>query len=345
MDYSQNLRDRKVLVTGADGFVGSHLVDELLDKNSEVLAMVEASTGRDLNNLERDREGLEIFRGDLQDNKSVNDYVRKANNESQVLVFHLGAQSHVGESWNRPHETFRTNTIGTLNLLESIRSQDIDISKFNTAGTSEEYGDFIQKRSDSYKRDSGDIVLDEKAPVNPKSIYGTSKVAADFLTKNYSEAYGIPTITTRMFNNYGPRQSTDFITGTVIVQALRNKTINLGNLKPKRDMCYIKDGVRGHIHATLEGKTGEVYNFGYGENISMRSWVEKIIETGKEQGYWNEKTISQDSEKFRPGDSEVKDLKADYGKLNDLTGWKPETDWDEGIRRTIKWYAENLDTD
>ena len=341
MDYSQSLKDRKILVTGADGFVGSHLVDELLDNGSDVLAFVEASTGRNLNNLEKNREKLSVCRGDLQDPTSVRECITRLTDDSDVLIFHLGAQSHVGESWNRPHETFRTNVFGTLNLLESIRSLDIDVAKFNTAGTSEEYGDVVKNRTEAYEQKSGDVVLDEKAPLNPKSIYGTSKVAADFLTKNYSQAYGIPTITTRMFNNYGPRQSTDFITGTVIMQALQNKTINLGNLKPKRDMCYIKDGVRGHLHATIEGNPGEVYNFGYGENIKMRSWVEKIIEIGKEEGYWDDRKISQSKEKFRPGDSEVKDLKANSRKLNDLSGWEPQVDWNEGIRRTIKWYAEN----
>jgi dTDP-glucose 4,6-dehydratase len=339
MKYGNELEDRKVLVTGANGFIGSHLVEILVDQGANVLAFVEA--GSDYQNLCNVRNEIDIFPGDLQDPVSVRKAVRRLSGHRKVLVFHLGAQAHVGDSWNRPHETIRTNVIGTLNLLEAIRDLEVDVAKFNTAGSSEEYGNFDERRKDSYRKENDEVLLNEESPLKPKSIYATSKVAADFLTQNYNEAYDIPTVTTRMFNNFGPRQSPRYITGTVITQALKNNVVKLGNLQSKRDMCFVDDGVRGHIHATLKGKPGQVYTFGQGKNIKMRNWVEKIIRIGKEENYWGDIEVVQTEDRFRPGDSEVQNLCADYGKLSELTGWKPQAQWREGLQRTIKWYANN----
>lgn len=343
MEYGEELKNRKVLVTGANGFVGSHLVDSLVKHGSDVLAFVRSTHKGKCSNLDHSNDNVEVFYGELQDPVSVREGVSRLLGYDDVLIFHLGAQAHVGQSWDKPYETVQTNLVGTLNLLEAIRELDIDVEKFNTAGTSEEYGNFDSERSQNYRETEQEVILDEKAPINPESVYGTSKVAADFITQNYYDAYGIPTITTRMFNNYGPRQSTDFITGTVVAQALENDVLELGNLEPKRDMCFVKDGVRGHLHATIEGNPGEVYNFGYGENLSMKKWVQKIINIGQEEGFWGNIEIVQTDERFRPGNSEVKDLKAESKKLNDLTGWEPRIGWNEGIARTIRWYAENKD--
>lgn len=340
MSYTEDLEERCVLVTGANGFVGSHLVDSLVEKGADVIAFVEAdSSGHQ--NLGNVREEVEFFRGDLRDPVSVREAVGLLEGYDEVLVFHLGAQAHVGESWDRPHETVRTNVLGTLNLLEAIREQDIDIEKFVSAGTSEEYGSFNEDKENGYRKQGDAITLDENSPINPKSIYATSKVAADFLTRNYYEAYEIPAVTTRMFNNYGPRQNPRFITGTVITQALKRQVVELGDLRPKRDMCYISDGVKGHIHTALHGEPGEVYVFGSGEAVTMRQWANIVIETGEKQGLWENVEIQQVKERFRPGNSEVEELRAGYEKLNDLTGWEPEVGREEGIRRTIEWYANN----
>jgi dTDP-glucose 4,6-dehydratase len=238
-----------------------------------------------------------------------------------------------------------TNITGTLNLLQSIVDTDLDIAKFDTAGTSEEYGNVEEEMIGKHDFDSNDrVLLSERSPVNPTSIYATSKLAADFLSMNYHDAFGLPTVTTRMFNNYGPRQNPRYITGTIITQALERDVVELGNLTPKRDMCYVADGVRGHLHVALEGKPGEQYVYGHGENISMREWAETILEVGTEHNYWERPEIVQSEERYRPGDSDVEELLVGYEKLNEETGWEPKESWREGIYRTIEWYANNLDS-
>lgn len=342
-EFERRLSGQNVFVTGANGFIGSHLVETVNAAGGDVTAFVRATSSGGPNNLDSISDDVEILRGDLQDPVSVRNGLRTMTEYSDVIIFHLGAQAHVGESWTRPHETLRTNIEGTLNLLEGVRSLDIDIKKFETAGTSEQYGGIPGTSGSDGDNTVGETNqrLNEDTRLNPMSVYATSKVAADFLTRNYHEAYGIPTVTTRMFNNYGPRQNPRYITGTIITQALERDIIELGNLEPKRDMCYVEDGVRGHIHVALAGKPGEVYTYGYGENITMRDWAEMILRIGSEEGCWDQPDIRQREERFRPGASEVQELKAGYQKLHELTGWEPEVTWEEGIRRTIQWYASN----
>jgi dTDP-glucose 4,6-dehydratase len=156
------------------------------------------------------------------------------------------------------YESVDVNVNGTLNLLQSIVDLDLDIAKFDTAGTSEEYGKVDQEVV--YKHDyhdDGQVLLNERSPLNPKSVYATAKLAANFLTMNYHNAYGVPGVTTRMFNNYGPHQNPRYITGTIITDALERDIVELGNLTPKRDMCYVSDGVRDRMHVALEGNPGE----------------------------------------------------------------------------------------
>jgi dTDP-glucose 4,6-dehydratase len=342
MDFEDRLAERPVFVTGADGFVGSHLVDLLVECDADVHAFVRATSSGELKNIRGHGEAITLHRGDLRDKHSVERALRALEGHDDAIVFHLAAQAHVGESWERPYETVDTNVVGTLNLLQSIVDLDLDIDAFDTAGTSEEYGNVDDQRTDHHEfGDDGRVILSERSPVNPTSVYATSKLAADFLTMNYHDAYGIPGVTTRMFNNYGPRQNPRYITGTVITQALEREIVELGNLQPKRDMCYVADGVRGHLHVALEGDPGQQYVYGYGENISMREWANTILEVGSEEGFWDAPQIVQDEDRFRPGDSDVEELLVGYEKLHDETGWEPRVDWREGVARTIEWYAAN----
>ncbi|WP_276253191.1 GDP-mannose 4,6-dehydratase [Halomontanus rarus] len=344
-DLEAGYADRHVFITGADGFIGSQLTDKLVELGANVHVFVRATSSGELKNVRQTTDDIVVHRGDLRDKRSVELALSSLQEYEDIIVFHLGAQAHVGESWDRPYETIDTNVVGTLNLLQSIIDLDLDIEKFDTAGTSEEYGNVQEEVIDNHEfEDDGRVILNERSPVNPTSIYATSKLGADFLTMNYCDAYGLPAVTTRMFNNYGPRQNPRYITGTIITQALERDVVELGNLSSKRDMCYVSDGVRGHLHVALEGNPGEQYVYGYGENISMREWTDLILEVGTEHGYWEMPEVVQSEERFRPGDSDVEELLVGYEKLNQLTDWEPEVDWTEGVRRTIDWYAGNKES-
>ncbi len=340
MEIDSRLEERAVFVTGADGFVGSHLTERLVDAGADVHVFVRATSSGELNNINHLQSDVEVHRGDLRDKHSVRLALAALEDHSEALIFHLGAQAHVGESWDRPYETVDSNVTGTLNLLQNVVDLDLDIAKFDTAGTSEEYGNVKEEMMDKHEfSDDGRVLLSERSPVNPKSVYATSKLAADFLTMNFYDAYGVPGVTTRMFNNYGPRQNPRYITGTIITQALERDVVELGNLTPKRDMCYVSDGVRGHLHVALEGNPGEQYVYGYGENISMQEWADTILEVGTEEGYWDQPEIVQDEDRYRPGDSDVEELRVGFEKLHKETNWEPQVSWREGVRRTIEWYA------
>jgi dTDP-glucose 4,6-dehydratase len=234
------------------------------------------------------------------------------------------------------------NTIGTLNLLQSIVNYGLEVEKFDTAGTSEEYGNVRENVRHHHDFDEeGALILHERSPVNPKSIYATAKVAADFLTMNYYDAYGLPGVVTRMFNNYGPRQNPRYVTGTIITQALEREQIELGALEPLRDFCFCTDGVRGHLTVAAHGTPGDVYVYGQGKNISMADWAALILRVGEEKGYWPEREVVSVPGRFRPGASDVMALRVGYEKLNRETGWDPLVSWEEGVEKTIDWYARN----
>jgi dTDP-glucose 4,6-dehydratase len=344
-DLAASYEGRTCLVTGADGFMGSHLTDALVELGAHVIAFVRATSSGALNNIgaHRDRIGRVVF-ADLIDKTSIDYLIRDlAKAPDKPYVFHLGAQAHVGESWHRPYETLMANTFGTLNLLQSIVDHGLEVEKFDTAGTSEEYGNVRESVSHHHDFDElGSLILHERSPINPKSIYATSKVAADFLTMNFYDAYGVPAVVTRMFNNYGPRQNPRYVTGTIITQALTRETIELGSLDPLRDFCFCTDGVRGHLTVAAHGIPGDVYVYGQGKNVSMADWAAMIIRIGEEEGHWPEgREVVQTAARYRPGASEVMALRVGYEKLESETGWKPSISWEEGIRRTIAWYAEN----
>jgi len=344
-DFGDAFGGRTCLVTGADGFMGSHLTEALVAIGANVHAFVRATSSGALNNIWHLRGLMKVHFADLTDRASV-DYLMKELREApdKPYVFHLGAQAHVGESWHRPYETVMTNTVGTLNLLQSIVDNEVELEKFDTAGTSEEYGNVREDVSHHHDFDeAGSLILHERSPINPKSIYATAKVAADFLTMNYYDAYGVPGVVTRMFNNYGPRQNPRYVTGTIITQSLERELVELGQLEPLRDFCFCTDGVRGHLTVAAHGIPGDVYVYGQGENISMADWAALILRIGQEEGYWPARELVSVSERFRPGASEVMALRVGYEKLNRETGWKPLVSWEEGIAKTIAWYAANRD--
>jgi dTDP-glucose 4,6-dehydratase len=342
-DFGPIYSDRTVLVTGADGFMGSHLTEALVALGAHVHAFVRATSSGALNNIGQIRDQLKVHFADLTDKHSIDLMVRQlAEAPDKPYVFHLGAQAHVGESWHRPYETVMANTLGTLNLLQSVVDHGLELEKFDTAGTSEEYGNPREAVAHHHDYDeAGSLILHERSPINPKSIYATAKVAADFLTMNYHDAYGVPGVVTRMFNNYGPRQNPRYVTGTIITQALVRDHIELGALEPLRDFCFCTDGVRGHLMVSARGIPGDLYVYGQGENISMADWADMILRIGEEDGHWSGRQIVTNPERLRPGVTDVMALRVGYDKLNRETGWEPIVSWEEGIRQTIRWYADN----
>jgi dTDP-glucose 4,6-dehydratase len=345
-EFGEYFAGRTCLVTGADGFMGSHLTEALVHLDANVQAFVRATSSGALNNIGHLREHVRVKFADLTDKTSVDYLVKELlDAPDKPYVFHLGAQAHVGESWHRPYETVMANTVGTLNLLQSIVDYGLELEKFDTAGTSEEYGNVRESVSHHHDfDDEGGLILHERSPINPKSVYATSKVAADFLTMNYHDAFGLPGVVTRMFNNYGPRQNPRYVTGTIITQALTRETVELGQLDPMRDFCFCTDGVRGHLMVAARGIPGDLYVYGQGANVSMREWAELILRIGREQGYWDaSREIVSTAERYRPGASEVMALRVGYEKLNRETGWEPRVSWEDGVAKTIAWYAENRD--
>jgi dTDP-glucose 4,6-dehydratase len=344
-EFGSAFANRTVLVTGADGFMGSHLTDALIELGANVHAFVRATSSGALNNIAHVKGRLTVHWGDLTDRHSVDRAVRTLTAApDRPYIFHLAAQAHVGESWHRPYETMMANMLGTLNLLQSVVDAGLQLEKLDTAGTSEEYGNPREAVAHQHDFDkSGSLILHERSPLNPKSIYATTKVAADFLTMNYHDAYGVPGVVTRMFNNYGPRQNPRYVTGTIITQALERREVALGNLEPMRDFCYCTDGVRGHLAVTLSGIPGDVYCYGQGRNISVGEWARLILDIGRAEGYWPTRELVSVQERFRPGASDVMALRVGYEKLSRETGWKPLVSWEEGVSRTIAWYASNRD--
>jgi dTDP-glucose 4,6-dehydratase len=344
-DFGDVYEGRICLVTGADGFMGSHLTDALVHIGADVIAFVRATSSGALNNIGHLRSQLKDVKfADLTDKTSIDYLIRDlAHGSDKPYVFHLGAQAHVGESWHRPYETVMANTLGTLNLLQSVVDHGLELEKFDTAGTSEEYGNVREAVAHHHDYDElGGLILHERSPLNPKSVYATSKVAADFLTMNYHDAYGVPALVTRMFNNYGPRQNPRYVTGTIITQALEREQVELGQLEPLRDFCFCTDGVRGHLTVTAHGIPGDVYVYGQGENISMDEWAKLILRVGEDAGFWPAgREVVTTAARFRPGASEVMALRVGYDKLHQETGWQPRVSWEEGVRRTIAWYAAN----
>lgn len=314
----------KILVTGAGGFIGSHLTERLAEEGHEVRAFVRynsLSTRGWLENLKASpaKDGIEILAGDIRDMDSV----RRAAAGCSA-VFHLAALIGIPYSYLSPLAYIKTNAEGTYNVLEAARG--LGIGRVVHTSTSEIYG------TAQY------APIDEKHPVNPQSPYAASKSAADHMALAYYRSFGLPVTVIRPFNTYGPRQSARAVIPTIASQLLAGKTkIKLGNTAPTRDLSFVTDTVNGFVKVGLcDSAVGEAVNLGTGREISIGALARKIAATvgcGLE--------IEEDPERFRPEKSEVERLLADTSKARALAGWEPEISLDEGLKRTVGWIGEN----
>lgn len=319
---THTLDESSALVTGAGGFIGSHLVEHLLEEGRDVHALVEYNRQGSRGWLERidPAENLEVTLGDVRDEAQVRDLV-----EDVDMVFHLAALVGIPYSYEAPHAYLQTNTAGTLNILEACRTTGID--RLVHTSTSEVYG------SAQY------VPIDEEHPLNAQSPYAATKIAADQLVNSYRCSFGLPTVTLRPFNTFGPRQSARAVIPTIITQCLTSDTVELGNLSPTRDFNYVQNTVDAFIQAAgKEDCVGETIQVGSGTEISIGTLAEKIVElSGRDVA------IRSVTDRERPEDSEVDRLLADAERARDLLEWKPRVGLEKGLQRTIDWMSDNLD--
>ena len=314
----------KILVTGAGGFIGSHLTEELVRQGEEVRAFVRYNSRDErglLEDLPREIQNqMEVVPGDLKDPDGVKKALKGCSK-----VFHLGALIAIPYSYVHPFDFIQTNVIGTANLLNACLEND-SIEKIIHTSTSEVYG------TARY------IPIDEKHPLQAQSPYAASKIAADKLAESYYLSFGLPIATLRPFNTFGPRQSLRAIIPTIISQAINGKKIRLGNIEPRRDFLFVRDTIRGFIElAKCSKAVGKVVNIGTGRDISIKELVKKIID---QMGRTRE--IKAERRRIRPEKSEVMQLIADIRLAKKLFKWAPRYTLEDGLRETIEWYEKNL---
>ena len=314
----------KVLVTGAGGFIGSHLTEELVRQGEEVRALVRYNS-RDERGLLEDlpkevQNQIEVIPGDLKDPDGVKKAVRGCSK-----VFHLGALIAIPYSYIHPFDFIQTNVVGTAHLLNACLEEG-SIQRIIYTSTSEVYG------TAQY------VPIDEKHPLQAQSPYSASKIAADKLVESYYLSFGLPIATLRPFNTFGPRQSLRAIIPTILSQVIGDQKIRLGNTQPRRDFLYVKDTVRGFIELEkCDEAIGKVVNIGTGKDISIGELVGKILGLMEE-----EREIEVEERRIRPEKSEVVQLLSDTRLAEKLFGWAPKYTLENGLRETIGWYRENL---
>jgi NAD dependent epimerase/dehydratase len=320
----QSWAGRSALVTGAGGFIGSHLAEALVRAGASVRAFVRYTSRGDHGWLEaadpKVVHELEIFRGDLANPEAVAGAV-----EGQDVVLHLGALIPIPYSYRHPREFVTANVEGTLNVLEATRRADVD--RVVHTSTSEVYGTAQR------------VPIDEDHPLHPQSPYAATKVGADQIALSYERSFDTPVVIVRPFNTYGPRQSARAVIPTIITQALSRETIDLGATDTKRDFLYVGDTVGGIMRAALaDGIEGEVVNLGTGVEVSIAEVVQRVLGL-----LGREVPVEFDDARTRPPASEVERLVADVTKAGQRLAWHPEVDLDEGLRRTIDWLSGSLD--
>ena len=316
--------NKHILVTGAGGFIASHLVEELVAQGAQVRAFVRYNSRGDpglLSLLPPDTYAqLEVVAGDLRDLPAVRDAMRGVSH-----VFHLGALIAIPYSYVHPAEVVETNVIGTLNVL--LAARESGVARVVHTSTSEVYG--------TARR----VPIDEGHPLQGQSPYSASKIGADKLAESFYCAFDLPVVTIRPFNTYGPRQSARAVIPTIITQALTQRTIRLGNLEARRDLTYVSDTVEGFIKvAEAQGIEGETLNLGTGVEIRVGDLAQKVMTlVGKPV------KIVVEPERLRPEKSEVERLLSDNRLARERLGWQPRVSLEEGLRKTIEWIKEHLD--
>jgi NAD dependent epimerase/dehydratase len=313
-------QDKRVLVTGAGGFIGSHLVERLVELGASVRALIHYNALGSWGWLDYSphRERIEVIMGDLTDRDLVFQAARNVE-----IVFHLGALIAIPYSYQAPSSYVRTNIEGTLNIL--LAARDLKVARLVHTSTSEVYG------TARY------VPIDENHPLQGQSPYSATKIAADKLAEAFHCSYGVPVVIVRPFNTYGPRQSTRAVIPTIISQCLNGDTIRLGHLHPTRDLNYVSDTVEGFIRAaTADNVLGQTINLGSGREISIGNLALLIARLlGKQV------QIITDERRRRPEKSEVERLLADNSKAKRLLGWEPRVSLEEGLLRTIDWMREH----
>ncbi len=314
---------KKALVTGADGFIGSHLVEELLSRGIEVRALSQYNSFNNWGWLEgMKRDGLEIVCGDVRDAAYCRHIAKGVD-----TIFHLAALIAIPYSYEAPGSYVDTNINGTLNICQAARDNEVD--RLVVTSTSEVYGTALY------------VPIDEKHPRQPQSPYSATKIGADAIANSFHNAFNLPVVTARPFNTYGPRQSARAIIPTIISQiASGMREIKVGDLTPTRDFNYVADTCRGFLAlATAEGIEGRDINIATGTEISMGDTLRAIAEImGAEVRYVT------DPQRLRPAGSEVMRLCGDNTLITSLTDWRPRVTLREGLAKTIEWFTnpENL---
>jgi NAD dependent epimerase/dehydratase len=318
-----NWQGKKVIVTGAGGFIGSHLVDKLVTLGADVTAFVHYNARNDWGMLEEnysENDGrISVISGDIADGFAVDDAV--AGND---YVFHLAALIGIPYSYVAPESYVNTNIKGTLNVMQACRHHDV--SRIVHTSTSEAYGTAIY------------TPIDEKHPLQGQSPYSATKIGADKIAESYFCSFELPVSTIRPFNTFGPRQSARAVIPTIISQALKSDTIHLGSLTPVRDMNFVYDTVNGFIRMAESDKAiGMTINVGSGRGATIGEIADIILEKINPDA-----EIICKEERVRPENSEVRELICGNKLAKEVFGWTPEYTLEEGLEITIEWIRKNL---
>jgi NAD dependent epimerase/dehydratase len=314
-------KGRAVLVTGAGGFIGSHLVERLVELGADVRALVRYTSTGHAGWLDSSpvRGDVDVVLGDIRDFESVQGAMC-----GRSVVFHLAALIGIPYSYRAAQSYVRTNIEGTLNVLQAARDQATD--RIVCTSTSEVYG------SAQY------VPINEEHPLQGQSPYSASKIGADKIAESYYLSFGLPVSIVRPFNTYGPRQSTRAVIPTIITQALAGSEVRVGALSPTRDFNYVADTVEGFLCAASEPKAiGRTINFGSGLETSIEDLARLI---GNLLG--KDLTLVPEEQRVRPENSEVERLCADSGLAQRLLGWRSRVSLEQGLRQTIAWTGDNL---